>query len=97
MHDVEHIDVAVRPGGNLVMEKTTIVVPDLANQEWPLYIQYVQLKKVIIPCPCCQQKSTLRSFLPRAIILRNDLPRDIHRTTSLEKFKTQLKFHLNIM
>ena len=55
------------------------------------------LRKSSYPVPVVNKKSTLRSFLPRAIILWNDLPRDIHRTTSLEKFKTQLKFHLNIM
>ena len=44
------------------------------------------LRKSSYPVPVVNKKSTLRSFLPRAIILWNDLPRDVHRTTSLEKF-----------
>ena len=41
---------------------TEVLVIPLAGDN--IYIQYVQLKKVIIPCPCCQQKIYAEKFSP---------------------------------
>ena len=41
---------------------TEVLVIPLAGDN--VYIQHVQLKKVIIPCPCCQQKIYAEKFSP---------------------------------
>ena len=54
------------------------------------------LRKTSFPVPVVSRKSTLSSFLPRAIILWNALPSTIHSTHTLFLFKKLLKEHLGL-
>ena len=50
-------------------------------------------RKLSYPVPYTRKSSTLASFLPRAIILWNALPKEIQLSKSLSLFKKELRAH----
>ena len=55
-----------------------------------------QFRKLSYPVPKVKKSSTLASFFPRAIILWNDLPANLHSINTLSKFKSELRKHLKL-
>ena len=55
-----------------------------------------QFRKLSYPVPKVKKSLTLASFFPRAIILWNDLPANLHSINTLSKFKSELRKHLKL-
>ena len=54
------------------------------------------ISKIFLPCPPHKKSATLESFLPRAIILWNDLPTNVQSSKTLSTFKTKLRLRLHV-
>ena len=51
-------------------------------------------RRMSYPVPAVQRSAMLQSFIPRSIILWNDLPLSIQKLTKLSSFKKHLRQHL---
>ena len=54
-------------------------------------------RKISYPVPAVNRSSTLKSFLPRAIILWNALPVELQAMKSVQSFKAALRSHLKLI
>ena len=54
-------------------------------------------RKISYPVPAVNRSSTLKSFLPRAIILWNALPVELQAMKSVHSFKAALRNHLKLV
>ena len=62
----------------------------------PLSFSGYKLRKMSYPVPNVSTKSIILSFLPRPIMLWNDLPSELQKTPSLSIFKSRLRYRLNL-
>ena len=62
----------------------------------PLSSSGYKLRKMSYPVPNVSTKSIFLSFLPRPIMLWNDLPSELQKTPSLSIFKNRLRYRLNL-
>ena len=68
----------------------TSLLPSLSsNSGYPF-------RKLSYPVPLVKKTSTLSSFIPRSIILWNDLPSFVQQSRSISIFKTRLRSHLKL-
>ena len=67
------------------------LVPDLSSTT-----SGYSFRKFSYPVPLTKKSATLESFLPRAIILWNDLPTNVQSSKTLSTFKTKLRVHLSL-
>ena len=54
------------------------------------------LRKTVYPVPQVNKKKSLSEFSPRAIILWNSLPKNLHDAKTLPIFKRRLRDHLKL-
>ena len=76
---------------NLAPKYLCTLVPDLSSTT-----SGYSFRKFSYPVPLTQNSATLESFLPRAIILWNDLPTNVQSSKTLSTFKTKLRVHLSL-
>ena len=57
---------------------------------------FLEPKKSLVWIGLTKKSATLESFLPRAIILWNDLPTNVQSSKTLSTFKTKLRVHLSL-
>ena len=76
---------------NLAPKYLCSLVPDLSSTT-----SGYSFRKFSYPVPLTKKSATLESFLPRAIILWNDLPTNVQSSKTLSTFKTKLRVHLSL-
>ena len=76
---------------NLAPKYLCSLVPDLSSTT-----SGFSFRKFSYPVPLTKKSATLESFLPRAIILWNDLPTNVQSSKTLSTFKTKLRVHLSL-
>ena len=76
---------------NLAPKYLCTLVPDLSSTT-----SGYSFRKFSYPVPLTKKSATLESFLPRAIILWNDLPTNVQSSKTLSTFKTKLRVHLSL-
>ena len=68
---------------------------DILPQPFRLTSTY-HLRKTVYPVPQVNKKKSLSEFFPRAIILWNSLPKNLHTAKTLPIFKRRLRDHLKL-
>ena len=76
---------------NLAPKYLCSLVPDLSSTT-----SGFSFRKFSCPVPLTKKSATLESFLPRAIILWDDLPTNVQSSKTLSTFKTKLRVHLSL-
>ena len=84
-----------------------VLLYKIKNKPSPLYLRrllpqacstssHYHLRGHNFPVPTVRSSRTLKAFLPRSIILWNDLPPDIQALRTVASFKAALKKHLKL-